>query len=145
MKLLTSRSGVRASLGASCVPSGQRIGLAKRPGRACGPALVQWPRGIQIASYLVAAGEPAVSTPAIAQLAEHLIVDACSNQIVPGSIPGGRSFAIARWRPRVCVRSSVRACALSEAHAAPNKLRYRDSNPGRSGEGRYPNQLGCSQ
>ena len=30
--------------------------------------------------------------PAIAQLAEHLTVDICSNQMVPGSIPGGRTF-----------------------------------------------------
>ena len=28
--------------------------------------------------------------PAIAQLVEHLTVDCCSNQMVPGSIPGGR-------------------------------------------------------
>ena len=28
--------------------------------------------------------------PAIAQLVEHLTVDACRNQMVPGSIPGGR-------------------------------------------------------
>lgn len=28
--------------------------------------------------------------PAIAQLAEHLTVEICSNQMVPGSIPGGR-------------------------------------------------------
>ena len=28
--------------------------------------------------------------PAIAQLVEHLTVDHCSNQMVPGSIPGGR-------------------------------------------------------
>jgi hypothetical protein len=32
-------------------------------------------------------------TPAIAQLVEHLTVDHCSNQMVPGSIPGGRTFA----------------------------------------------------
>ena len=32
----------------------------------------------------------AVPTPAIAQLAEHLAVDACSNQMVPGSVLGGR-------------------------------------------------------
>ena len=32
------------------------------------------------------------NTPAIAQLVEHLTVDACSNQMVPGSIPGGRIF-----------------------------------------------------
>ena len=28
--------------------------------------------------------------PAIAQLVEHLTVDVCSYQIVPGSMPGGR-------------------------------------------------------
>ena len=33
---------------------------------------------------------PAASKPAIAQLAEHLTVELCSNQMVPGSIPGGR-------------------------------------------------------
>ena len=32
--------------------------------------------------------------PAIAQLVEHLTVDCCSNQMVPGSIPGGRIFLI---------------------------------------------------
>ena len=32
----------------------------------------------------------AVSTPAIAQLVEHLTVECCSYQMVPGSIPGGR-------------------------------------------------------
>ena len=33
-----------------------------------------------------------VDKPAIAQLVEHLTVDSCSNQMVPGSIPGGRTF-----------------------------------------------------
>jgi hypothetical protein len=36
-------------------------------------------------------GEPDVK-PAIAQLAEHLTVECCSNQMVPGSIPGGRIY-----------------------------------------------------
>ena len=31
--------------------------------------------------------------PAIAQLVEHLTVECCSYQMVPGSIPGGRTFA----------------------------------------------------
>ena len=31
-----------------------------------------------------------VVQPAIAQLVEHLTVECCSNQMVPGSIPGGR-------------------------------------------------------
>ena len=30
--------------------------------------------------------------PAIAQLVEHLTVERCSYQMVPGSIPGGRTF-----------------------------------------------------
>ena len=34
--------------------------------------------------------------PAIAQLVEHLTVDLCSNQMVPGSIPGGRIHARSR-------------------------------------------------
>ena len=33
---------------------------------------------------------PPCGKPAIAQLAEHLTVECCSNQMVPGSIPGGR-------------------------------------------------------
>ena len=32
--------------------------------------------------------------PAIAQLVEHLTVDLCSDQMVPGSIPGGRTFSL---------------------------------------------------
>ena len=32
----------------------------------------------------------AIDKPAIAQLVEHLTVDMCRNQMVPGSIPGGR-------------------------------------------------------
>ena len=32
--------------------------------------------------------------PAIAQLVEHLTVECCSNQMVPGSIPGGRTFRL---------------------------------------------------
>ena len=33
-----------------------------------------------------------VCEPAIAQLVEHLTVETCSYQMVPGSIPGGRTF-----------------------------------------------------
>ena len=40
-----------------------------------------------------------VARPAIAQLVEHLTVDRCSNQMVPGSIPGGRIDA-GLWRTR---------------------------------------------
>ena len=34
--------------------------------------------------------------PAIAQLVEHLTVECCSYQMVPGSIPGGRIFMESR-------------------------------------------------
>ena len=37
-------------------------------------------------------GDKEKTQPAIAQLVEHLIVERCRNQMVPGSIPGGRIF-----------------------------------------------------
>ena len=47
----------------------------------------------------------AVLTPAIAQLAEHLTVDACSNQMVPGSIPGGRIHCGTRFAGCTALRA----------------------------------------
>ena len=38
-----------------------------------------------------------VVKPAIAQLVEHLTVDCCRNQMVPGSIPGGRILISLGW------------------------------------------------
>ena len=46
-----------------------------------------------------------LSTPAIAQLAEHLTVDQCSDQMVPGSIPGGQTAAAMG----TCFRAAVLA------------------------------------
>ena len=37
-------------------------------------------------------GDSVEFKPAIAQLVEHLTVDSRSNQMVPGSIPGGRIY-----------------------------------------------------
>ena len=37
-------------------------------------------------------GDKEKTRPAIAQLVEHLTVERCRNQMVPGSIPGGRIF-----------------------------------------------------
>ena len=37
--------------------------------------------------------------PAIAQLVEHLTVDCCSHQMVPGSIPGGRISSTGIFQP----------------------------------------------
>ena len=37
--------------------------------------------------------------PAIAQLVEHLTVETCSNQMVPGSIPGGRTCSFSHHGP----------------------------------------------
>ena len=56
--------------------------------------------------------------PAIAQLVEHLTVECCSNQMVPGSIPGGRTFGKVRINcaarmlqasnfPMLCKRSAT--------------------------------------
>ena len=44
--------------------------------------------------------------PAIAQLVEHLTVDACRNQMVPGSIPGGRMALACRLAAGKVVRTS---------------------------------------
>ena len=97
----------------------------------------------------------AVLTPAIAQLAEHLTVDACSNQMVPGSIPGGRIHCGTRFagctasrapgtlllhflcapcagpavaRPLVCV-SRCPSLGFAPALALAWKHPRRDSNP----------------
>ena len=46
-------------------------------------------------------GSAPMAFPAIAQLVEHLTVECCSNQMVPGSIPGGRIFP-KMFDARVC-------------------------------------------
>jgi hypothetical protein len=48
--------------------------------------------------------------PAIAQLVEHLTVECCSNQMVPGSIPGGRILE--------CVCALLRAVRASHGCGA---------------------------
>ena len=54
--------------------------------------LIPFPSGA--GNSLVDNRGPKESKPAIAQLVEHLTVDSCSNQMVPGSIPGGRMLFI---------------------------------------------------
>ena len=49
--------------------------------------------------------------PAIAQLVEHLTVECCSNQMVPGSIPGGRTFR--RGTPVAMVGIGYRLCCCA--------------------------------
>ena len=49
---------------------------------------MQGPRDVPLETHI----EPPMGKPAIAQLVEHLTVDSRSNQMVPGSIPGGRIF-----------------------------------------------------
>ena len=44
------------------------------------------------AAWVPEASSDVCAPPAIAQLVEHLTVECCSNQMVPGSIPGGRIF-----------------------------------------------------
>ena len=48
------------------------------------PARGQWPRPLKASLVFI--------KPAIAQLVEHLTVELRSYQMVPGSIPGGRTF-----------------------------------------------------
>ena len=50
----------------------------------------------------------------MAQLVEHLTVECCSNQMVPGWIPGGRIFLGSRDLCRV-------ACALIQVCASKAK------------------------
>ena len=49
----------------------------------------QWLLTTRICAMILQGG-PGGSMPAIAQLVEHLTVDFRRNQMVPGSIPGGR-------------------------------------------------------
>ena len=46
------------------------------------------PQGIFVLSYWFSV----FAVPAIAQLVEHLTVESHRNQMVPGSIPGGRMY-----------------------------------------------------
>ena len=60
-----------------------------------------------LAATRVGRGPGHATTPAIAQLAEHLIVDTAKYQMVPGSIPGRR----------IAAHSVVAVCVGSPAHA----------------------------
>ena len=54
--------------------------------------------------------------PAIAQLVEHLTVESCSHQMVPGSIPGRRILLIVAGKRllRTSMGSQARKCACVE-------------------------------
>ena len=65
--------------------------------------------------------------PAIAQLVEHLTVECCSNQMVPGSIPGGRILGKQLHDGEGSfVRAVVKACADSsvQKHCASAILSF---------------------
>ena len=47
--------------------------------------------------------------PAIAQLVEHLTVECCSYQMVPGSIPGGRIFMESRTTLMLVLAPAIHA------------------------------------
>ena len=52
------------------------------------------PMSLMSARYNMHAHSASKDKPSIAQLAEHLTVEYCSNQMVPGSIPGRRIFQV---------------------------------------------------
>ena len=51
------------------------------------------------------------ASPAIAQLVEHLTVECCSNQMVPGSIPGAQIF-VSKRAPLKSVREGLQIQSL---------------------------------
>ena len=58
--------------------------------------------------------------PVIAQLVEHLTVDSCSNQMVPGSIPGDRiSWMYCRTHKH---EASIRMLGIFDGHQFPRHL-----------------------
>ena len=58
------------------------------------------------AAWVQEASSDVCAPPAIAQLVEHLTVECCSNQMVPGSIPGGRIF-VSKRAPLKSVREGL--------------------------------------
>ena len=70
------------------------------------------------------------ATPAIAQLVEHLTVDACSDQMVPGSIPGGRMSTRHSCRQRSnSARFAGRLCRNARARQSRSLLQCRRTPP----------------
>ncbi len=56
-----------------------------------------WHASIVHGFLLISDARLELSIPAIAQLAEHLTVEACRYQMVPGSIPGRRIIVTGAW------------------------------------------------
>ena len=55
--------------------------------------------GMSLAPWHICRHHTIIFKPVIAQLVEHLTVDSCSNQMVPGSIPGDRISKVYRGKP----------------------------------------------
>ena len=66
-------------------------------------------------------------TPAIAQLVEHLTVDSCSNQMVPGSIPGGRILRLLPRRGSPAGDAITYVTGKKHAEVLHARLRQRDT------------------
>ena len=69
-----------------------------------------------------------VVQPAIAQLVEHLTVECCSNQMVPGSIPGGRIYRTLAYRANQC------APLPTSLHITSNRVVFVDAGYKRAGQ-----------
>ena len=85
------------------------------------------------AAWVPEASSDVCAPPAIAQLVEHLTVECCSNQMVPGSIPGGRTLRFSGVRVasgQACPRVHMCARVVCTSTAHTSKLpAARDPEP----------------
>ena len=69
-----------------------------------------------------------VAQPAIAQLVEHLTVECCGNQMVPGSIPGGWIYRTLAYRANQCTP------VPTSLHITSNRVVFVDEGCKRAGQ-----------
>ena len=80
------------------------------------------------AAWVPEASSDVCAPPAIAQLVEHLTVECCSNQMVPGSIPGGRIYRTLAYRANQC------APLPTSLHITSNRVVFVDAGYKRAGQ-----------
>ena len=113
-----------------CLPTAKHFGSCHE---ACDsvPRLLVW---VVLWPRLPADPQPSrqctagANKPAIAQLVEHLTVECCSNQMVPGSIPGGRIYRTLAYRANQC------APLPTSLHITSNRVVFVDAGYKRAGQ-----------